>query len=278
MRCCGRRLPSAVKTASPRSCLINQPLAAWITATHPFPPFPQPCRHKKTLKRRPFCFVTFANKEDAERALAESGLEIAGAGSRAWHRAGGLPTLLGAGSAAHVFMNASCTTPLLQSRGLPSVALSSRCKPAAPCLIPLVFLPCFPCTRRAHQEPDHGGGPRQVLHQQARHGAPGPAAGGCCVWCGPPGLGNPWWWARAMGPGSLLLWRLTMLCLPAGPCCLPTARQRIPNPLLPTAGTEAAGPLHRSARGQRHQQHGGAAAARAARQRAGQRRPGIHVP
>lgn len=36
------------------------------------------CRHKKTLKRRPFCFVTFANKEDAERALAESGLEIAG--------------------------------------------------------------------------------------------------------------------------------------------------------------------------------------------------------
>lgn len=39
---------------------------------------PRWCRHKKTLKRRPFCFVTFANKQDAERALAESGLEIAG--------------------------------------------------------------------------------------------------------------------------------------------------------------------------------------------------------
>lgn len=35
-------------------------------------------RHKKTLKRRPFCFVTFATKEDAQRALAESGLEIGG--------------------------------------------------------------------------------------------------------------------------------------------------------------------------------------------------------
>jgi RNA recognition motif-containing protein len=35
-------------------------------------------RHKKTLKRRPFCFVTFANKEDAERALSMSGLEIGG--------------------------------------------------------------------------------------------------------------------------------------------------------------------------------------------------------
>ena len=35
-------------------------------------------RHKKTLKRRPFCFVTFANKESAQRALAESPLSICG--------------------------------------------------------------------------------------------------------------------------------------------------------------------------------------------------------
>jgi hypothetical protein len=35
-------------------------------------------RHKKTLKRRPFCFVTFAARDAAERALAESPLHICG--------------------------------------------------------------------------------------------------------------------------------------------------------------------------------------------------------
>ncbi|KAL4425849.1 hypothetical protein ABPG75_009865 [Micractinium tetrahymenae] len=53
--------------------MVRQHFSKWGTVNDVY--FP---RHKKTLKRRPFCFVTFANKEDAERALAESGLEIAG--------------------------------------------------------------------------------------------------------------------------------------------------------------------------------------------------------
>lgn len=35
-------------------------------------------RHRKTMKRRPFCFVTFAAREVAERALQESPLHICG--------------------------------------------------------------------------------------------------------------------------------------------------------------------------------------------------------
>lgn len=35
-------------------------------------------RHKKTLKRRPFCFITFASRESAERALSETPLNICG--------------------------------------------------------------------------------------------------------------------------------------------------------------------------------------------------------
>lgn len=35
-------------------------------------------RHKKTLKRRPFCFVTFATEEAARKALAETPLNICG--------------------------------------------------------------------------------------------------------------------------------------------------------------------------------------------------------
>jgi len=35
-------------------------------------------RHRKTMKRRPFCFVTFAAREVAERALQESPLQICG--------------------------------------------------------------------------------------------------------------------------------------------------------------------------------------------------------
>lgn len=53
--------------------MVRQHFSRWGTVSDVY----FPC-HKKTLKRRPFCFVTFANKEDAVRALAESGLEIAG--------------------------------------------------------------------------------------------------------------------------------------------------------------------------------------------------------
>lgn len=35
-------------------------------------------RHKKTLKRRPFCFVTFSSVDAVQRALAESPLSIGG--------------------------------------------------------------------------------------------------------------------------------------------------------------------------------------------------------
>lgn len=53
--------------------MVRQHFSKWGTVNDVY--FP---RHKKTLKRRPFCFVTFANKEDAQRALSESGLEIGG--------------------------------------------------------------------------------------------------------------------------------------------------------------------------------------------------------
>jgi RNA recognition motif-containing protein len=53
--------------------MVRAHFSRWGTVSDVY--FP---RHKKTLKRRPFCFVTFASKEDAQRALAESGLEIGG--------------------------------------------------------------------------------------------------------------------------------------------------------------------------------------------------------
>ena len=53
--------------------MVRQHFSKWGNVSDVY--FP---RHKKTLKRRPFCFVTFVTREDAERALAESGLEICG--------------------------------------------------------------------------------------------------------------------------------------------------------------------------------------------------------
>lgn len=47
--------------------------SVWGTVTDVY--FP---RHRKTLKRRPFCFVTFSTREAAERALAESRPHICG--------------------------------------------------------------------------------------------------------------------------------------------------------------------------------------------------------
>jgi hypothetical protein len=53
--------------------LVKAHFSRWGVVTDVY--FP---RHKKTLKRRPFCFVTFAMKDSAERALAESPLSICG--------------------------------------------------------------------------------------------------------------------------------------------------------------------------------------------------------
>ncbi|GAB4824087.1 hypothetical protein N2152v2_011133 [Parachlorella kessleri] len=53
--------------------LVRAHFSRWGTVTDVY--FP---RHKKTLKRRPFCFVTFSSVEAAEHALAESPLNICG--------------------------------------------------------------------------------------------------------------------------------------------------------------------------------------------------------
>lgn len=53
--------------------LVKAHFSQWGTVTDVY--FP---RHKKTLKRRPFCFVTFGNIECANRALQESPLNICG--------------------------------------------------------------------------------------------------------------------------------------------------------------------------------------------------------
>lgn len=53
--------------------LVKAHFSRWGLVTDVY--FP---RHKKTLKRRPFCFVTFASRDSAERALAESPLNICG--------------------------------------------------------------------------------------------------------------------------------------------------------------------------------------------------------
>lgn len=53
--------------------LVKAHFSRWGVVTDVY--FP---RHKKTLKRRPFCFVTFSNRESAERALHESPLNMCG--------------------------------------------------------------------------------------------------------------------------------------------------------------------------------------------------------
>lgn len=53
--------------------LVKAHFSRWGLVTDVY--FP---RHKKTLKRRPFCFVTFATREAAELALSESPLSICG--------------------------------------------------------------------------------------------------------------------------------------------------------------------------------------------------------
>ena len=53
--------------------LVKAHFSRWGLVTDVY--FP---RHKKTLKRRPFCFVTFATRDAAELALAESPLNICG--------------------------------------------------------------------------------------------------------------------------------------------------------------------------------------------------------
>lgn len=53
--------------------MVFQHFSQWGTVTDVY--FP---RHKKTMKRRPFCFVTFAARDGAERALAQSPLQICG--------------------------------------------------------------------------------------------------------------------------------------------------------------------------------------------------------
>lgn len=53
--------------------LVKAHFSRWGIVTDVY--FP---RHKKTLKRRPFCFVTFATKESADRALEESPYNICG--------------------------------------------------------------------------------------------------------------------------------------------------------------------------------------------------------
>lgn len=53
--------------------LVKAHFSQWGTVTDVY--FP---RHKKTLKRRPFCFVTFGNIDCASRALQESPLNICG--------------------------------------------------------------------------------------------------------------------------------------------------------------------------------------------------------
>ena len=52
---------------------VKSHFSQWGTVTDVY--FP---RHKKTLKRRPFCFVTFSSADAVHRALAESPLSIAG--------------------------------------------------------------------------------------------------------------------------------------------------------------------------------------------------------
>lgn len=78
------RAPPASKGSGPRlfcghvpkeatEDIVKAHFSRWGIVTDVY--FP---RHKKTLKRRPFCFVTFATRESAERALAESPLNICG--------------------------------------------------------------------------------------------------------------------------------------------------------------------------------------------------------
>ncbi|KAG7675276.1 hypothetical protein Ndes2526B_g08144 [Nannochloris sp. 'desiccata'] len=81
---CDFRAPPPSKGSGPRlfcghvpkeatEDLVKAHFSRWGVVTDVY--FP---RHKKTLKRRPFCFVTFAVKDSAERALAESPLSICG--------------------------------------------------------------------------------------------------------------------------------------------------------------------------------------------------------
>ena len=78
------KLPAPPKGSGPRlfcghvpkevtEDLVKAHFSRWGLVTDVY--FP---RHKKTLKRRPFCFITFATKDSAERALDESPLNICG--------------------------------------------------------------------------------------------------------------------------------------------------------------------------------------------------------
>lgn len=135
---------------------VKSHFSQWGTVTDVY--FP---RHKKTLKRRPFCFVTFSSADAVHRALAESPLSIAGhpiksltaveerdAYYREKHATGGLgqPPLAGygAGQAANPF----AALPLARGGPAPLAQQPGRVPAPRPGALPLAHARAGPGLRR----------------------------------------------------------------------------------------------------------------------------------
>lgn len=78
----GLRRRARCRTRLPRRPLTNRTMLT-NSPPHPPPPLPPAAdvyfpKRKDTFRRRPFCFVTFVRLEDAQRALAESPMNICG--------------------------------------------------------------------------------------------------------------------------------------------------------------------------------------------------------
>lgn len=150
-------LPAALAPQEATEDLVRAHFSRWGTVTDVY--FP---RHKKTLKRRPFCFVTFASTE--VRAPSCPARRRGARAACARRRGGGIPGVPG-GAAAWRIVGAEPRRRRPGLRSHPPAVRPPAGRRARAGGEPAQHL------RHPHQEPDHGGGPRRVLPHQARQHA-----------------------------------------------------------------------------------------------------------